>query len=222
MSKLIQIAAAEIGQEELSGSTHNPRIIQYAEESGIKGISKDEVAWCSTFVNWVAFKCDLKRTNRANARSWLSVGKNVNSSPEPGDIVIFWRESPQSWKGHVGFFLGYSQNQSRVYCLGGNQGNAVSISAYPSDTILGFRRLVTNQMIDLPEGFFKLGDSGEKIKNLQQALNTAGFPCGTVDGFFGNKTEEAVKNLQSASGSLKIDGVFGGQTKNYLLEILQN
>ncbi len=43
--------------------------------------------------------------------------------PEFGDVVVFWRERRDSWKGHVGFFHGFSQDGTRVYCLGGNQGN---------------------------------------------------------------------------------------------------
>ena len=119
MNHLLKIAFTEIGQQEVSGVNHNQRILDYASESGISGISTDEVPWCSTFVNWVAYKAGLSRTNKANARSWLLVGQNVNDAPEPGDIVVFWRESPESWKGHVGLFVGYSQNLSRVYCLGG-------------------------------------------------------------------------------------------------------
>ena len=220
MIDLIQIAAAELGQAEISGEVHNDRIVAYSQESGITGISSDEIPWCSSFVNWVAFKADVVRTNKANARSWLLVGSKVDVHPEPGDVVIFWRESIQSWKGHVGFFLGYSRDQRRVYCLGGNQGNAVSVSAYPADTVLGFRRLQPNQIINLPEEYLRIGAKGNSVKLLQQALNIAGFPCGTADGFFGSLTENAVKNLQAASGYLVVDGEYGNQTRTFLLSIL--
>lgn len=54
----------------------------------------------------------------------------------------------------------------------------------------------------------KLGDSGSKVKNLQEALNKLGFLCGTADGDFGKKTLAAVKSFQKAV-SLSQDGVVG-------------
>ncbi|MEQ8243781.1 MAG: TIGR02594 family protein [Fulvivirga sp.] len=220
MNSVLQIAAAELGQQEISGTANNQRIVDYATESGIIGISNDEVPWCSTFINWVALKAGLSRTNKPNARSWLSVGQNVDSAPEPGDIVIFWREKIDSWKGHVSIFLGFSKDQLRVYCLGGNQGNQVSVSAFPTETVLGFRRLGVSSVIKLPDPVLKNGDAGSDVKLLQDALKLAGFNCGTSDGDFGNKTEAAVKQLQAASGNLKIDGEYGKKTKEHLLNLL--
>ncbi|MEM6523259.1 MAG: TIGR02594 family protein [Bacteroidota bacterium] len=220
MDKLIQIAVKELGQKEISGSSNNDRIVRYARESGIVGISSDEVPWCSTFVNWVAFKAGLKRTNKANARSWLKAGIIVDQHPEPGDVVVFWRESRQSWKGHVGFFFGFSKDGSRVYCLGGNQGNQVSISAYPSNTVLGFRRLTNRRRLQLPDPPLKRGDRGESVKQLQHALKIAGYPLGTTDGDFGPKTESAVMDLQSDSGFLAVDGQYGPKTRTHLISVL--
>jgi uncharacterized protein (TIGR02594 family) len=220
MDKLIQIATQELGQKEISGDLHNQNIIDYAKESDFGWVNDDETPWCSIFVNWVAQKCGLKSSRQANARSWLLVGQKVDHEPEPRDVVIFWRESPQSWKGHVGFFFGYSQDTSRVYCLGGNQGNQVSISAYDVNTVLGFRRLSPSQLLKLPEPTLKKRDQGDKVKALQNALKIAGFNCGTSDGDYGPKTENAVKDLQANSGYLKIDGKYGPNTKDFLNNIL--
>jgi hypothetical protein len=44
------------------------------------------------------------------------VGTKV-AYPEPGDIVVFWRESPQSWKGHVGIFTGISFDKNGFIVL---------------------------------------------------------------------------------------------------------
>lgn len=217
---MIQIATQELGQKEISGDQHNQTIVDYAKESGFEWVNDDETPWCSIFVNWVAQKCGLKSSKKANARSWLLIGQKVDEVPEPGDVVIFWRESPQSWKGHVGFFFGYSQDASRVYCLGGNQGNQVSISAYDTNTVLGFRRLSPSQLLILPEPTLARRDQGDQVKALQNALKIAGFNCGTSDGDYGPKTENAVKDLQSTSGFLEIDGKYGPNTKNYLNNIL--
>ncbi len=142
MQSLIKIAAGELGIKEIPGQDNEKRIIDYAKEAGFKGITDDETPWCSIFINWCCMKAGLQRTHRANARSWLSVGKPVEN-PVTGDIVIFWRERPDSWKGHVGIFMGYSKNRMQVFSLGGNQKNTVSIQAYDASHILGFRRLAS-------------------------------------------------------------------------------
>lgn len=218
MSQLLKIAFGQLGVKEIIGPEHNQTIVRYAKESGFNWVNDDETPWCSIFVSWVAMKCELKRSKKANARSWLHVG-NHTTNPVPGDVVVFWRESPESWKGHVGFFMGYSKDASRVYCLGGNQGNQVSISAYAADTVLGFQKLQASTMISLPKGTLKKGDIGEKVKQLQEVLNMANYKVGTADGYFGSRTEQAIKQLQ-ANGHLKVDGVYGKKTRDYLMSIL--
>lgn len=54
------------------------------------------------------------------------------------------------------------------------------------------------------------GSKGAEVKTLQTALNRAGASI-TVDGDYGNKTEEAVKTFQKAHG-LTDDGVCGAKT----------
>ena len=93
MEQLLKIAFGELGTEEIAGNENNPEVLKYASEPGIKGITNDEIPWCSTFVNRVAWKAGLQISGKANARSWLNVGTKV-TSPEPGDVVVFWRESP--------------------------------------------------------------------------------------------------------------------------------
>jgi len=141
MDELFKIAVAELGQKEIEGSGNNPAIVNYAREAGFTWVNDDETPWCSIFINWVAMKAGLVRSNQASARSWLNVGEQVDAAPVPGDIVIFWRGSPGSWQGHVAILFGFSHDGTRVYSLGGNQDNRVSISDYPRNTVLGFRRL---------------------------------------------------------------------------------
>ena len=57
-------------------------------------------------------------------------------------------------------------------------------------------------------GAIKRGDYSNDVKSLQEFLNWAGFDCGTPDGSFGPKTEEAVKAFQTNEG-LEADGEFG-------------
>jgi hypothetical protein len=44
-----------------------------------------------------------------------------------GAVCVFWRGSPSSWKGHVGFVVG--DDAEAVHVLGGNQGNAITDDA---------------------------------------------------------------------------------------------
>ncbi len=220
MDMLFKIAAGELGQKEIAGPQNNPAILNYANEAGFSWINDEDTPWCSIFINWVAKKAGLQCSQNLNARSWLKVGHPVDNAPETGDIVVFWRGSIDSWLGHVGIFLGFSANGSRVYCLGGNQGNQVSITAFPASTVLGFRRLSASSVIQVPDKVLRAGDTGENVKALQDALKSADLNCGTSDGIFGTMTEEAVKKLQSMKTGLAINGIFDVMTRNFLLEFL--
>lgn len=136
---LITKALQEYGVKEIVGSKDNLRILKYFNELGFEGSKlKDETAWCSAFVNWVAKTSGYEYSGQLTARSWLRVGKST-STPKVGDIVVFWRESPTSWKGHVGFFIKDTKNF--VYVLGGNQRNMVCIKAYPKYQVLDYKQL---------------------------------------------------------------------------------
>ena len=56
----------------------------------------------------------------------------------------------------------------------------------------------------------KKGSKGDSVKLLQELLNKHGFNL-TVDGDFGNKTEEAVKQFQRRL-NLTVDGIVGSKT----------
>ncbi len=221
MKNIIETAAMELGIHEIKGSSHEKRILEYAKDSGFSWVKDDETPWCSIFMNWVAKEAGFKGSGSAAARSWLNVGIPIRN-PEPGDIVVFWRESPNSHKGHVGIFLGYSKNGERVYVLGGNQGDSVSISAYKSDQILGYRRLNgEGGAVFAPQVNLKKGDKGNDVAHLQDALKAVGLSPGTTDGDFGPRTESAVKNLQSRNLELEINGVYDTDTQVYLTELLE-
>lgn len=132
-----EIARKEIGVKEISGKSHNPRIIEYHTATALKA-TEDEVSWCSAFANWCLLKAGVKGTNNAAARSFLKWGKSVKEDPKEGDICIFWRGSPESWQGHVGFYV--REDLINIYVLGGNQNNSVCVQAYPKSRLLDIRR----------------------------------------------------------------------------------
>lgn len=57
----------------------------------------------------------------------------------------------------------------------------------------------------------KEGSVSTYVLILQDSLNTAGFPVGSLDGYFGSKTKKAVTNFQKSKG-LTADGVVGCNT----------
>lgn len=61
----------------------------------------------------------------------------------------------------------------------------------------------------------KKGSTGTAVASLQQGLEDLGYELGTVDGAFGKKTEDAVKNFQTKNG-LVADGIVGDKTLQVL------
>lgn len=134
------LAERFIGIREIPGAGDNPQILAMLRLDDAWP-THDEVPWCSAFVNYVAWLLRLPRSKSLSARSWLGVGKLITlSEARPGfDIVILWRGSPEGAAGHVGFFSGLGEGS--VALLGGNQGDSVSVAAYPLGRVLGVRRL---------------------------------------------------------------------------------
>lgn len=81
---------------------------------------------------------------------------------------------------------------------------AIPAGLYTEEELKNAPPLVTHPTL-------KRGSRGAAVTRLQETLNTLGFNCGTADGIFGAKTEEAVRNFQSSAG-LKADGIVGAQT----------
>jgi len=103
--------------------------------------------WCGLFMNYLAAQNGMERPEAPwAARHWLRVGVKTDS-PDTGDIVILWRETRKSWKGHVGIYLAEA-SKDRIYILGGNQGphKGVCVTARENIKILGFRKLRRENM----------------------------------------------------------------------------
>ena len=129
--------------ERPGGATH-PAIVWAHELCRLRDTS-DEVPWCSSFVNLVCWLLRLPRSQSAAARSWLGIGVAVPlDDAVPGwDVVVLSRGTNPS-AGHVGFYAGQERagaGNSTVIICGGNQGDGVSVQAFPASRVVGIRRL---------------------------------------------------------------------------------
>ncbi|MGE5453664.1 MAG: stalk domain-containing protein [Methylocystaceae bacterium] len=61
----------------------------------------------------------------------------------------------------------------------------------------------------------KDGSVGEDVRGLQLLLNDCGITMVTVDGIYGETTNQAVQKLQTAAG-IAVDGIVGSATRNAL------
>lgn len=136
----LALARGEIGVRELAGEADNPKIMGYFKDAGFPGIDSETTSWCAGFANSMLERCGVPGSKSLAARSFLTWGKEVKK-PYPGCVVVFWRGSPSSWQGHVGFWVGEDATHIRV--LGGNQGDSVKIASYPKNQLLGYREPVT-------------------------------------------------------------------------------
>ena len=137
---IIKEARKYFGLEEIEGNKHNKTIVNFFKETGNGSIKTDEDAWCSVFVSYCAKEAGLNYSKKANAKSWLQQG-TATTNPKPGDIVVFWREDPDSWEGHVAIYLGRDEFTNEIICLGGNQDDQVCIRNYSTNQVIGYRTL---------------------------------------------------------------------------------
>jgi uncharacterized protein (TIGR02594 family) len=112
----------------------DPIIREYHKAAGYNA-DYDE-SWCSSFVCWCFEKSGIKSTRNPGARSWLDWGVTL-LRPTYGCVVVFWRDSRESWRGHVGLYVG--ETATEIIVLGGNQDNAVKEKKYPKSRVLGYR-----------------------------------------------------------------------------------
>lgn len=144
MNKAFEIALGEFGQHGVVGEIDNPKILNYFKVAGFSGIKDDETSWCAGFVNYCFEVIGVTGTRSLAARSFLSFGVTA-AKPILGDVVVLWRMRPDSWFGHVGFFV--RETATTVFILGGNQDNSVSIKEFPKSRVLGYRRMTTEKPV---------------------------------------------------------------------------
>lgn len=129
-------AKTYLGLSEVPGKAHNPKILGWWKAIRAT-FTDDETPWCATFVGGVLEECGIRSSRSAAARSYLKWGFPLGG-PAVGAVVVFWRGSPKSAAGHVGFVVG-KDKAGNLMVLGGNQGDKVSIAAFSPMHALDFR-----------------------------------------------------------------------------------
>ena len=131
----MEFAWSEIGQIEVAGDADNPRISDFYRDAGHPEVVHDEVAWCAAFVGACLKRSKVGGSTSLLARSYLDWGAPITTG-KFGAIAIFSRGDDAS-SGHVAFYL--DSDDSRVFVLGGNQGDAVSVAVMERGRLLGLR-----------------------------------------------------------------------------------
>lgn len=139
-AKLLDVVASNYGLQDIIGDSSNEEVLRFFAETNHPEIIDDETSWCSTYMCWCAQIVNLENSPSLLARSWLEIGTPVDT-PKVGDIVVFWREKQNSWQGHVSVYINEDSETHQIYCLGGNQDDKVCVKPYPSEQVLGYRRL---------------------------------------------------------------------------------
>jgi peptidoglycan hydrolase-like protein with peptidoglycan-binding domain len=74
-----------------------------------------------------------------------------------------------------------------------------------------------DKTVKIEMSVLKKGSKGEQVKTLQRLLTALGYPCGVVDGSFGNNTLAGVMAFQRGN-KLTVDGYVGQATWTALLK----
>jgi uncharacterized protein (TIGR02594 family) len=130
-----QLASNEIGIHE-QGNNSGPAIARYRQ---LAQCGNDHDPWCAIFVNAMLASCSppVPGTKSASSQSFRSNSNFAKlSGPALGAVVVFWRNSPRSGLGHVGFYRG--ETSESIYVLGGNEDNMVEIEPMSKHQLRGY------------------------------------------------------------------------------------
>lgn len=132
-------AEAELaaGVKELRGPAANPRILEYFAHTHQKGQHTDDSgrdnAWCAAFVSFCLDINKVPNPGAVGARTYEAWGEPC--APFRGAVVVLERNGQK----HVAFLAGVDILGRKVF-LGGNQGDQVSVVAFPWHQVVAVRK----------------------------------------------------------------------------------
>lgn len=135
--------------------------------------------------------------------------------PQPGDWVFFTWTSDEN-TGHVAmveYCTQDAQGNVTLHVIEGNNPSSVARNTYSINDkrILGY-----GTVHDVTDWTMRQGNSGEKVRQLQEKMIYLGLlPEGSADGHYGSTTAEAIRLYQEQHG-LKEYGIANIQTQALL------
>jgi hypothetical protein len=149
----VAINELKSGAREIGGANSGEWVNKY-----LNGLAPEGSSWCAAFVSYCFANSGLAIPFQysVSTRDLLNQLKNKNWSyhresgiiPEPGDIVIWWRGSPESWQGHAGLVHHYEDGI--LHTIEGNRTSKVAGFSYKLKTVrklLGLGRVPDESMI---------------------------------------------------------------------------
>lgn len=128
-------AWAELGVREIPGDANAPEILRYFRDAGDDDVKTETTPWCAAFAGAMLKRAGVSNTGSLLARSYLEWGTALDDA-RLGAIAVFSRgDDPTA--GHIGFVIG--EAAGKLYLLGGNQSDAVSVAAFDASRLLGLR-----------------------------------------------------------------------------------
>lgn len=195
-----------------------------------------KVAWCAISMSYMAHELGIDDQTGKNQNCYYLLegikdrhkrtGKGVlkeKKDLKTGDVIkrgtiIFCLNDtapmkPHSSKHVTTAYKDFTYKGSGTYqALGGNQSDEICVKNYAQSHIWAtfYPDYVDSKTL-------KKGSKGPEVSELQSDLNLLGYRDADdnklkIDGSFGAKTEQAVKNYQKDQG-LKVDGHFGPKSR---------
>ena len=159
--RILVQAVKLIGTKEIVGKAHNPIILDWAKQLGIKAYTNDEIPWCGLFIAYCAHKAGVQIVDGPLwALNWAKYGTK-ESTPMLGDVLTFKRDGG----GHVGLYVG--EDRTHYHVLGGNQNNQVTVMRIAKTRLHQARR--TAWKIAQPSNVRKIELSNKGIISTNEA-----------------------------------------------------
>ena len=126
-----------LGVTEVGGKGNNQMILGWAKDLDI-AYREDETPWCGLFVAHCIgsqLSDEPLPSGPLGAKNWSRFG--IKTAPQPGAVLVFWREDPNGALGHVGFYAG--EDDTHFHVLGGNQSDKVCVTRVPIKRLVSAR-----------------------------------------------------------------------------------
>lgn len=149
-SRIVAIAAREVGTKEEGGEDRGDRIVEYRKAVTGRGENPNTPEpWCNDFVSWVFRQAGAPIGENGQGQDYVAYtmawGKKVgryydrgSRAPLPGDMVIFDYDAGNGKVDHIGIVE--KVENGKVYTIEGNASDAVRRNSYAvnSGSILGY------------------------------------------------------------------------------------